>query len=170
MMMWILIAGMLATGAPMQAAPAAAVDLLARDACDLLTTEEIGSLQAVGITKRKASGETRGAVRIDQCFFTAADFTRSVSLTRITGDAAGYWRRTFGPAGAAASPSRKKDPPRAVAGVGREAFWTSDARTGALYVLDEDVVLRISVGGVPDETERLRRTQALARAAIRRLR
>lgn len=64
---------------------------------------------------------------------------------------------------------KKKDPPRPIPGAGDEAFWTGDARAGALYVLSADAVLRISVGGVSDEEERIRRSKVLARAALNRL-
>jgi hypothetical protein len=56
-----------------------------------------------------------------------------------------------------------------VPGAGEEAFWTGDPRTGSLYVLDGDVVLRVSVGGVADEAERLQRSLILAKAALERL-
>lgn len=41
--------------------------------------------------------------------------------------------------------------------------------TGILYVLQGDVFLRLSVGGIRKESARLEKSKALARAAIRRL-
>ena len=43
------------------------------------------------------------------------------------------------------------------------------AKTSALYVLKGTRFVRISVGGVRDETARLQRSKALARAAAKRM-
>jgi hypothetical protein len=163
----------LTAGLVTQAAPS--------DTCALLVAEEIRTIQGSTLRDRKASAETVGALHYRQCFFAASEFERSVSLTVIS-DAAGrstdraeraFWERTFKPVPKAAPPSgrvpRKKDPPRPVPGAGEEAFWTGDPRTGSLYVLDGGVVLRISVGGVPDEADRLQRSIILAKAALERL-
>ena len=52
---------------------------------------------------------------------------------------------------------------------GDEAFWTGDAHAGALYVLGAGTVVRISVGGVSDEEERIQRSKTLAQAALNRV-
>lgn len=69
----------------------------------------------------------------------------------------------------AATTPRKKEPPKAVSGLGEEAFWAGDRVTGALYVLQGDTFLRISLGGSRDEAARLERTSVLAKSALRRL-
>ena len=149
------------------------------NACALLRHDDIRAVQGQAVTSEKGSMEARGGMRFSQCFFTTTDFSHSVSLTviRATADPkalARFWSSTFYPAPQAPSKSgrtpRKKEPPRAISGIGREAFWTGDPRTGSLYVLDGDRILRISVGGVADEQERIRRSNALARAALDRLR
>jgi len=56
-----------------------------------------------------------------------------------------------------------------VAGVGDEAFWASNVRAGALYVLKGDSIIRVSIGGIPDQNLRLEKSKALARLALRRL-
>lgn len=140
------------------------------------------AVQGATIKEHKGSEEKGRALHFAQCFFAADEFARSVSLTVIrgNGDNAGagqaraYWEDTFRGQKvhvATVSPARirQKNPPRAIPDAGEEAFWTGDARAGALYVLSDQVVLRVSVGGVADEEERIRRSTALARAALQRL-
>ena len=59
--------------------------------------------------------------------------------------------------------------PRHVDGLGEEAYWVGNGITGALYVLQGDVFVRISVGGVHDESARIEKAKALARDVMRRL-
>lgn len=167
-----LVAVLFAAGAASQPAPAAV-----RDACQLLTADEVRAVQEVAVKERKGSVDQAKALRFAQCVFATSDLTRSVSLTVITGTASDgardYWKKTFHPQrsdAALAAATRKKDLPRAVPATGEEAFWTGDKRAGALYVLSGGMVLRVSVGGVTDEEERIRRSKVLAQAALVRLR
>lgn len=160
------IVGAIAAAAVLQAA---GVDGRRGDVCDLLAAAELRAVQGVAVQGRKASAVSREGLRILHCVFAAVDPARSVSLTVIAGDARGraaavreYWGRTFRP--------RRENPARPLTGVGDEAFWTGDGRVGVLYVRSRGVVLRISVGGVRDEPERIRRSRAVARAALARLR
>ncbi|HVL68135.1 MAG TPA: hypothetical protein VM364_12810 [Vicinamibacterales bacterium] len=174
----------LATGAAIFAAPVQVRDA-PRSTCDLLAPEEIAAVQQAAVREQKSHEEQQGGLRFRQCLFETSQFERSVSLTVIAPAANGddrsavrqYWnksfhappRRTMQPP-ENARPVRKKDPPRPVAGTGEEAFWTGNPRAGALYVLSDGVVVRISIGGVSDEEERLQRSRRLAEAALRRLR
>jgi hypothetical protein len=151
-----------------------------RDPCGLLAPEDIHSVQGVSVKERKRSENENRTLHFQQCLFATADFARSISLTLITEKSTqtktnatrAYWEDTFhrpqngSPAQAS---NRKKNPPRSIAGIGEEAFWTGDAKAGTLYVKENGVVLRLSVGGVPDEEERIRRSKSLAQAALRRL-
>jgi hypothetical protein len=142
----------------------------ALDACALLTADEISAVQQAAVKEQKAGASASRAVNFAQCLFATAEFARSVSLTVISdgarpGSARVYWSETFDPTRRIA----KKHPLRRVADVGQEAFWTGDARAGTLYVLHDGVVLRISVGGVNDVEERLRRSRVLALTALKRL-
>ena len=162
---------LLLAGAASQAAPARPVD-----ACRLLNGEEIRTIQSVPLRESKASLDRSKSLTFAQCVFATTDLARSVSVTVISGsdgDAAlGYWKRTFHPERSEAqlkAATRKKDLPRAIDVGADEAFWTGDRRTGALYVLRGDLVLRISVGGVTEEEERIRRSRAIAKIALGRL-
>jgi hypothetical protein len=173
-----LVVTLIAAGAALQTAPVG--NAARHDVCELLAAEDITAVQQSPLTQKKGSEDRQNARTFAQCVFATSDFVRSVSLSVISGGGASgarsYWEETFRPrrppapvsARRAAAP-KKKDPPRAIPGTGDEAFWTGDSRSGALYVLDNDVVLRISVGGVTDEEERIRRSRMLVQAALRRL-
>jgi hypothetical protein len=170
----------LAAGAVLQPAPVQARGP-ERDVCGLLEAGQIRSVQDVTVTELKASHQNVRGLTFAQCVFATTDFARSVSLTLVTGNAdgsgaaaRGYWTDIFYPrpkavAIAPVRPPKKKNPPRPIPGIGDEAFWTGDERAGALYVLGDDAVLRISVGGVSNEEERIRRSKVLAQAALDRL-
>ena len=162
-----VLSHLLGAGAAWHAAPA--------DACALLSADDVRSVQQTTVRESKPSVHTARGLRYEQCVFAAADFAHSVSLTVISGDAdatRAFWTSTFRPHRTEASlarATRKKDLPRQIADLGDDAFWTGDTRTGSLYVLSGDRVLRISVGGASEETERLRRSRALADAALTHL-
>ncbi len=59
--------------------------------------------------------------------------------------------------------------PRPVPALGEEAFWVGNPVSGALYVLQGNLFLRISVGGVPKESTRIAKSKSLASAILRRL-
>ena len=50
------------------------------DACALLTSQEIRSVQGESLKETKASGKAEGGFSISQCFFTLPTFTNSISL------------------------------------------------------------------------------------------
>ena len=72
------------------------------DACALLTSQEIRSVQGESLKETKASGTAEGGFSISQCFFTLPTFANSVSLAVTQkGDGAGardpkeFWEATF---------------------------------------------------------------------------
>jgi len=60
-------------------------------------------------------------------------------------------------------------PPVRVTGVGDEAFWVGNRKVGALYVLKDDSILRISIGGPEAESIKIEKMKALAQLAVKRL-
>ncbi|MEA2175194.1 MAG: hypothetical protein QOD00_2786 [Blastocatellia bacterium] len=60
-------------------------------------------------------------------------------------------------------------PPKKVTGVGEEAYWMGSRVGGALYVLKKNSFIRISVGGPGNEDEKISKSKALARNALKRL-
>src|SRR5205807_5417927 len=74
------------------------------DVCGLLTKEEIEAIQGSPIKETKSSARSDTAFRVSQCFYTATEFSRSVSLAVIQRDpgrpsttsAKDSWKERFG--------------------------------------------------------------------------
>ena len=147
------------------------------DPCAVLTAAEIQRIQSAIVTETKASSQSRNGLHFLQCVYATSDFAHSVSVTLISGakrsGVRSYWKETFEKNEPREEKKASREPEeeaaRKIFGVGDEAFWTGDSRAGALYVLRGGQMLRISVGGVTDEKERIRRSQTLATTALGRV-
>jgi hypothetical protein len=166
--------------------PAAAKAKL--DACALLTSKDIESVQGEAVKETKLTGQTAGGISVSQCFFTLPTFTNSVSLLvaqkgdgNAGRDPREFWRETFH-----REKTRENDedrdrekkergeeeegaPPKKVGGIGDEAFWMGNRVGGALYVLKGNSYVRVSIGGPADQASKIKRSKALAQKAIARL-
>ncbi len=151
-------------GSPLLSA-AAPEDL---DACQLLTSGQVATIQGESPVRFKGSHHPEGEVTRSQCFWTLPTHTRSVSLEVTHGDPAAVrarWAHFFhGADGPKAG--GKTGAPRPVSGLGEEAFWAGNAEVGGLYVLAGDSFLRLAVGGGDEDEERIERTSALARHVL----
>lgn len=144
------------------------------DACSLLTSDEIKSVQGEPVQETKPSNSSGRGFYAAQCYFATATNTNSVVVTS-TQRAAGpggkspreWWEETFHreeggrEKGREREEEERKSPPTKVDGVGEEGFWTGNALGGALYVLKGDVYLRVSTGG-KDQLDRAKRLAELA--------
>jgi hypothetical protein len=162
------------------------------DACELITSAEVQAIQGSPIKDVKASEQSDGSFRIAQCFYNAETFNKSVSLA-VTQSNPGsakarnpkdFWKETFGryegEAKAEKGDEEKRDslreqdeekrtPPKKIGGIGDDAYWTANRMGGALYVLKNDVFIRVSVGGPESEDALISRCKALAEKALSRL-
>jgi len=193
-----LPAGQAASGSPPKTASAAKGAAPAQkpekktDVCALLTSAEMEAVQGEHVKETKPSVQQSGSFLMSQCFFRTATFTKSVSLALAVPDPAKpsaftpreFWEKQFHPpepveeekpvAGKApkkAEVEREEElrKPRPIDGLGEEAYWVGNPISGALYVLKGNCFLRISVGGVREESARMEKSKALARAALKRL-
>ena len=169
------------------------------DACALLTSPEIKSVQGEPLKETKASGSAEKGFLVSQCFFTLPTFNNSISLVVTQrGEGAGsrdpkeFWEATFEKSEGEGEKDRDKKsakerekekergkgreeeeeeaaPAQKITGVGDEAFWTGSRVGGALYVLKGSTYLRISVGGAGDQQSKINKSKALARLALKRL-
>lgn len=162
------------------------------DACKLLTSGDVEAVQGEAVKETMPSVQPGGDLRMSQCLFRTATFAKSVSVSLTTTDPAEkqeltprkFLRRQFHPGGVrkeeapavgkaqSKSEADREDEergPRRISSVGDEAYWVGSSIAGALSVLHENVFFRISVGGVPQETTRMEKSKALARAALKRL-
>src|SRR5216684_3083745 len=166
------------------------------DVCALLTSAEIKAVQGEPVKETKPSVQPSSSFLMWQCFFRTASLDKSVSLVLFTPDPAKpfapgpreYWQKQFHPpeqaekekdepaAGQAKAPKKIEEErekelskPRPVGGIGEEAYWVGNPITGALYVLNGNAYLRISVGGEKDDSARIAKTKTLAQKALKRL-
>jgi hypothetical protein len=159
------------------------------DVCMLLNSAEIEAVQGQSVKETKASAQPSGGMLMSQCVFHTAAFAKSVHVALATPGRAGrsrlgpreFWQRQFhstkvkgketSVAGKESEQEREEEANKArpIGGLGEEAYWVGNPVAGALYVLQGDVFVRISVGGVREEAARIERTKILARAVVKRL-
>ena len=167
------------------------------DVCGLITKEQIEAVMGSPIKDTKSSGRSDGSFRVSQCFYTATEFSKSVSLAVTQNDPNSsakrspkeFWEETFGHYEGEAKEhegdKEKKEslrekrrgkgekeestPPKKIDGIGDEAYWTSNRFGGALYVLKKDAFIRLSVGGPDKEETKIDKSKALAQKALEHL-
>ncbi len=154
------------------------------DACSLLTSEEIESVQREAVTGTTPSGGTLGGFPSTQCVFMTVTPVNSVSVVitqsapKASHGVREFWEQTFHrkadedrPGGETEGDEEgeKKAPPQGVPELGDEAFWMGTQISTALYVLKGDSYIRISVGGAGDQAVKLEKSRKLAEFALKRL-
>ena len=155
------------------------------DACTMLTSEDIESIQGEALKETKLSESSADGFNVSQCFFTLPTFTNSISLVvtkRADGpgarDPRQFWKDNFRQD---KEPRKDRDrdkdreeegeerPPLKISGIGDEAFWMASRAAGILYVLKGSSYIRISIGGPGDQQTKIKKSKALARKVIDRM-
>jgi len=156
------------------------------DVCRLITNQEIEAIQGSPIKDTKSSARSGAGFRVSQCFYTAAEFSKSVSLAVTEKDPdhqakrspKDFWEETFGrydnnrkesDRARSEGEERESIPPKKIEGIGEEAFWASNRFGGILYVLKGDTFISISLGGTDNEDTKIQKSKALAQKALQRL-
>jgi len=189
----LVFAGALGEAAPQNAKNATGVTKGAADACALLTPAEIEAIQGERVEETKSTAQPSGGLFAVQCLFRTPTVSKSVSLSLTASDplraaaltARELWQKQFhspevesDEESAAGKNVKKLDfereresrKPRPIPGLGEEAYWVASPVASALYVLKGEMFLRISVGSAGQESARMERSKALARAALKHLR
>jgi hypothetical protein len=153
------------------------------DACTLLTSDEIKTVQGEALKTTKASQQAGHEFVIDICYYELPTPSNSVSVSLAQPNPARkdsvreFWEQNFGDS----EHGRKEKEPegegeleegaaaRKIPGLGQEAFWFSSPIGGVLYVLKGDHYIRISVGGKGTSEAKLNKSKALAKKALARL-
>jgi hypothetical protein len=167
------------------------------DTCALIAKQDIEAIEGSPLIDTKNSGRSDAGLSFTQCFYTTAEFSRSVSLAVVQPDARAtpkrsikeVWEQTFGNSDAPETESEQDKekreslrqqkgergeeehniPPKKIAGIGEAAFWSASRVGGALYVLKNDAYVRVSVGGPDPEEKKIEKCKALAEKALSRL-
>lgn len=154
-----------------------ATALPALDACGLIEKSEIESVQGGKLQRTTPSKRDAAPLAISQCYYTvfSTDGTKDLSVhlevTRNDQNSANQntvgelWREKF----QGAKGTKKMEKPKPVPGVGDGAYWAGNNKSGALYVLKNDKLVRISIGGADDEAMKIQKTKTLAEKALHRL-
>jgi hypothetical protein len=154
-----------------------------RDACNLLSKEEVGSVQAAPVNETKSSEHSDGVFLVSQCFYTAAEFSKSVTLALVRSDPKqgnerspkDFWKEKFDPYQNEEPKTKSGDEkeqgsvPKKIEGLGDDAYWVGNRFGGMLYVLKGDVFISIGLGGTDNEETKLTKSKALAQKALQRL-
>jgi hypothetical protein len=161
----------------------------AADPCKLLTGADIRNVQGDAVQETKPSTQPSGGLVMSQCLFRTANPSKSVSVAIASQGSASpraFWQKQFQ---SADSTSEEKEHektaaehkqgkheedeestrPRTIKGLGEQAYWVGSPMVGALYVLKGNTFLRISVGGVREESARIQKSVALAHLALKRM-
>ncbi len=160
------------------------------DVCSMLSSADIQAVQGEPVVESKASPQSSNGVTMSECLFRTATPAKSVSLAfALPGKQSprNFWRKHFHsedasksdkpakPAKARPQNDKKQEReeeetrPRPIGGVGDEAFWMGSPISGALYVLRGNSFIRVSVGGVREESARIKKSVALAQLALKRI-
>jgi len=162
--------------------------MLTRDACSLISKEEVESIQEAPMNETKSNERSDGVFRISQCLYTAAEFSKSVNLALVQTDPnqpnkrspKDFWKEKFG---AYEGNEKERDekaetksleeergaPPKKITGLGDDAYWVSNRFGGVLYVLKWDAFISVGIGGTDDEETKLKKSKVLAQKALQRL-
>ena len=153
-------------------------------ACGLVASDEIGAIQGATITDAKSSASPTGDLLMSQCYYSSNEPNMAVSLAVIQpsaqsssgSEARDYWVNTFGQVGKQSASEKgeneeaeRRTPPKKIDGIGEEAYWNGNRFGGALYVLKNNVIVRVSVGGPGTEEVKINKSKAIAEKAISRL-
>lgn len=144
------------------------------DVCALLPKEEIETVQHAVVKDVQGAGRPDAHYLISQCVYTTEPPSKSVvvsisesnpdSALRLTSKQA--WDLTLSRYAKRGTEGEEKfSPPRKIEGVGEDAYWMA----GAIYVLQNNLMLRISVGGPGSEEEKVRSCKILVHGALSRL-
>ncbi|HYY35757.1 MAG TPA: hypothetical protein VE867_05230, partial [Candidatus Binatia bacterium] len=152
--------------------------------------DEVQSVQDAPVNEIKRSEQADGVFLVSQCFYTAAEFSKSVNLALVQKDPnqrdkrgpRDFWKEKFGQYGASdkeheekrnteANEEREKQttPPKKVEGLGDDAYWVGNRFGGVLYVLKGDAFISIGLGGTDDKETKLKKSKELAQKAVQRL-
>ena len=158
------------------AQPSSPTGTAAFDACKLLTNEEIASIQGEAPARTQLMGESNGQLTVSQCNFLLPSGSNSMAVRvveRGTGanarDPKEVWKETFHRPPPDAANARYARKPQKVEGVGEEAFWLGNAKSGGLHVLSGDRFIRINVGGQEEIPAKIEKSSKLSALVLPRL-
>ena len=143
-------------------------------ACELLSAQAVKGVQGQAFDEAKLTMQRVDGMIASQCFYRLPTFTDSISLTVIRAaspsvTAEELWEKLRGEEEGEKEEEEEAAPAQKIAGVGEEAFWAGNNAAGALYVLEDNAILRISVGGGDTQKKKIEKARRLAALALQNL-
>ena len=164
-----------ADGSP-TAEPQVMTGAAAFDACKLLTNEEIASIQGEAPARSQLVGETSGQLAVSQCNFLLPSGSNSMAIRVVqrgigpdARDPREVWQETFHRPPPDAATARYARKPQKVDGLGEEAFWLGNAKSGGLHVLTGNRYIRINVGGQEEVPAKITKCSKISEFVLPRL-
>jgi len=154
-----------------------------RDACGLISKEEVESVQASPVNDTKSSERSDDVFRIAQCFYATAESSKSVNLALVQErtdqqtkrSPKEFWKEKFDPyqneepKTKSGEEKEQGTAPKKIDGLGDDAYWVSNRFGGVLYVLKGDAFISIGIGGTDAEEVKLEKSKTLAQKALQQL-
>ena len=154
-----------------------------RDACSLISKEEVASVQASPVNDTKSSERPDDLFRVSQCFYTTAESSKSVNLALVQENPGqqnkrspkDFWKEKFDPYQNEEPKTKSGDEkdegaaPKKIDGLGDDAYWVSNRFGGVLYVLKGDSFISVGISGTDAEEIKLQKSKTLAKKALQQL-
>jgi len=137
-------------------------------ACDLLTSADVKAVQGSAFAETKPTQSQFDGIVISQCFYRLPSFVDSISVDVIRAPsmtAEELWVKITGKRTAKMT-AKGREAGDVLPDLGDTAIWAGNMNAGALYVLEGNTILRISVGGGGAEEEKIEKTRKLAALAL----
>lgn len=146
------------------------------EGCALIEKSELEAVQSGKVQGAVPSRRDGNALAISQCYYTifSSDGSKNLSVhlevmqndpkvpnQNAVGD---LWKKFHDAKG-----TKKMEKPKSVPGVGDEAYWVGNNKSGALYALKKGKVVRVSVGGPDAEATKIEKSKKLAANVLKRL-
>ena len=154
----------------------ASSEAAALDACKLLSNEEIASVQGEAPVRAQLVGQSDGQLAVSQCNFLLPSGSNSMSVRVVergngpnARDPKDVWQETFHGPSLDPADARHARKPEKVEGVGDEAFWLGNAKSGGLHVLTGNRYIRVNVGGQEEVPAKIEKSSKLAHLIVPRL-
>jgi hypothetical protein len=139
-------------------------------ACQVLTPRDIGRVQHAKLVNTKLTETSTSGIDVSQCFYQMPHFTDSITVDLIRGKAREFWEKHFGDVRTVSDEVEERESQStSVSGVGEKAVWSGNRMAGALYILNGDTIVRISVGGAGSTEQKIEKAKKLGAKVIRKL-
>ena len=143
-------------------------------ACELLKAGDVKAIQGHAFEETKLTTARVDGMITSQCFYRLPSFADSISVVVIRAaspstSAEELWEMITESEGEEEEEGEERKPAREISGLGEEAFWAGNKIAGAIYVLKDNAVLRVSVGGGDPLEKKIEKTRQLAAIALQRI-